>query len=172
MAPATYRERPAPPRLAGVVACVWCHEVCAVREQRVLPDGCLDLIWMDGAVHVAGPDTRAFLATLPPDARVGMTDVTAEFGLLPHDGWGVWPSLYSLHTNGAQYALTRSHQLDQGYGYAAPAMLTWLAEHAVPVFTTHGPSDGTLVVWRLDQQAVTDSVDAGQDLPPVTGGYP
>jgi AraC-like DNA-binding protein len=47
-----------------VVACLWRHEVGAAREQRVLPDGCLDLIWMDGAVHVAGPDTRAFLAPL------------------------------------------------------------------------------------------------------------
>ncbi|RZU52279.1 AraC-like DNA-binding protein [Krasilnikovia cinnamomea] len=28
---------------------------------RVLPDGCLDLIWRDGAVFVAGPDTAARL---------------------------------------------------------------------------------------------------------------
>ncbi len=60
----SYRERPAPARLAGMVACLWRHEVGATRQQRVLPDGCLDLIWMDGTVLVAGPDTRAFLATL------------------------------------------------------------------------------------------------------------
>jgi AraC-like DNA-binding protein len=64
MTPNSYRERPAPARLAGVVACLWSHDVYAAREQRVLPDGCLDLIWMDGAVHIAGPDTRAFLSTL------------------------------------------------------------------------------------------------------------
>lgn len=46
------------------MVCLWRHEVGADWEQRVLPDGCLDLIWMDGAVHVAGPDTRAFIATL------------------------------------------------------------------------------------------------------------
>ncbi|MDT7712096.1 MAG: hypothetical protein QOG46_785 [Pseudonocardiales bacterium] len=64
MTPNSYRERPAPAQLAGVVACFWSRDVYAAREQRVLPDGCLDLIWMDGAVHVAGPDTCAFLATL------------------------------------------------------------------------------------------------------------
>jgi hypothetical protein len=117
------------------------------------------------------PRARAFLATLPADARVGVTDVTPEFGLLPHDGWGVWPSLTSLDANGAQYVLTRSHQLDQGYGYAAPGMLDWLAAHATPVFTANGPSGGATVVWRLDRAAVAAAVAAGQTLPPVTGGY-
>lgn len=62
----SYREQPAPAGLAGVVACLWRNETTAAREQRVLPDGCMDLIWMDGAVHVAGPDTRAFLAATGP----------------------------------------------------------------------------------------------------------
>ena len=30
-----------------------------VTARRILPDGCLDLIWHDGAVFVAGPDTTA-----------------------------------------------------------------------------------------------------------------
>ena len=29
------------------------------REKRILPDGCLDIIWQDGRVFVAGPDTTA-----------------------------------------------------------------------------------------------------------------
>jgi AraC-like DNA-binding protein len=62
--PGGYREWPAPAGLVGVVACLWRSETSTAREQRVLPDGCMDLIWMDGAVHVAGPDTRAFLATM------------------------------------------------------------------------------------------------------------
>ncbi|MGH3934127.1 MAG: DUF6597 domain-containing transcriptional factor [Pseudonocardiaceae bacterium] len=64
--PSTYRELPAPAGLAGMVACLWRNETTAARELRVLPDGCMDLIWMDGAVHVAGPDTHAFLTTLGP----------------------------------------------------------------------------------------------------------
>lgn len=123
-------------------------------------------------VDDAMPRARAFLAILPPDAPVGITDVTGEFGLLPHDGWGVWPSLTSLRDNDAHYVLTRSHQLDQGYGYAAPGMLDWLAAHATPVFTATGPSGGATVVWRLDRAALDASVAAGRTLPPVTGGYP
>jgi AraC-like DNA-binding protein len=33
---------------------------------RILPDGCLDIIVSDGAVFVAGPDTRTEVATAPP----------------------------------------------------------------------------------------------------------
>ncbi|MFI5936787.1 helix-turn-helix domain-containing protein [Actinoplanes sp. NPDC051494] len=32
---------------------------------RVLPDGCLDVIWQDGSVLVAGPDTTAQVAPVP-----------------------------------------------------------------------------------------------------------
>jgi AraC-like DNA-binding protein len=36
---------------------------------RVLPDGCLDLIWTDGAVVVAGPDTVTEVSVAPPGSR-------------------------------------------------------------------------------------------------------
>ncbi|MGA8114551.1 MAG: DUF6597 domain-containing transcriptional factor, partial [Actinocatenispora sp.] len=36
---------------------------------RVLPDGCLDLIWYDDALVVAGPDTTAHVDTGRPGAR-------------------------------------------------------------------------------------------------------
>jgi 4-amino-4-deoxy-L-arabinose transferase-like glycosyltransferase len=115
---------------------------------------------------------RTFLNTLPPGTRVGLTDVTGEFALLPHDDWGVWPSLTSLDANDAQYVLTRSHQLRNGYGYAAPGMLDWLAAHATPVFTAHGPTNGDTVVWRVDPAAVAVALRSGVALPPVEGGYP
>ena len=65
-----YREKRAPAELAGVVACLWRDKTSAPRRQRVLPDGCMDIIWMDGAVYVAGPDTCAFVTTLGPGQRV------------------------------------------------------------------------------------------------------
>lgn len=34
----------------------------ATGSHRILPDGCMDLIWADGALLVAGPDTTAHLA--------------------------------------------------------------------------------------------------------------
>lgn len=51
-----YREI-APPRvLHPVVACLWEHRGRA-SEQRVIPDGCVDLIWRDGRLVVVGADT-------------------------------------------------------------------------------------------------------------------
>jgi len=44
---------------------------------RVVPDGCIDLIWSDGGLFVAGPDTVAH------DARPELTYVGVRF----HPGW-------------------------------------------------------------------------------------
>ncbi|MFF8945092.1 helix-turn-helix domain-containing protein [Streptomyces sp. NPDC014864] len=49
-----YAERPS--RLAGAV--VWTN-VPAAGALPVLPDGCMDLLWSEGRLLVAGPDTRA-----------------------------------------------------------------------------------------------------------------
>jgi len=57
-----------PSRLPHVVA--WRSVVPpGARPTRILPDGCLDIIWDGGAVYVAGPDTVAELATAPPGRR-------------------------------------------------------------------------------------------------------
>ncbi|MEU4690527.1 AraC family transcriptional regulator [Actinoplanes sp. NPDC023714] len=37
--------------------------------KRILPDGCLDLIWQDGTVFVAGPDTTAQVGLTAPGTR-------------------------------------------------------------------------------------------------------
>lgn len=37
--------------------------------KRILPDGCLDLIWHDGTVFVAGPDTTAQIGPPSPGSR-------------------------------------------------------------------------------------------------------
>ncbi|MFE7746955.1 helix-turn-helix domain-containing protein [Nocardia sp. NPDC057455] len=53
---AGYRERPS--RYEGAV--LWIKIVDRGGPVLpVLPDGCMDLIWMDGRLMVAGPDTRA-----------------------------------------------------------------------------------------------------------------
>ncbi|WP_344329093.1 helix-turn-helix domain-containing protein [Streptomyces macrosporus] len=44
-----------------------------VRRARVLPDGCMDLIWTAGGLLVAGPDTRAHLVDdVPGTSYVGL----------------------------------------------------------------------------------------------------
>jgi len=61
-----YSERPS--RLRGAV--VWSQSEVPAGEARVLPDGCMDLLWWDGALVVAGPDTRAHLFSRRPGARM------------------------------------------------------------------------------------------------------
>ncbi|WP_328806429.1 helix-turn-helix domain-containing protein [Streptacidiphilus fuscans] len=53
-----YEERPAE-RFAGAVVWSRVRESAAPTPVRVLPDGCMDLLWMDGELLVAGPDTAA-----------------------------------------------------------------------------------------------------------------
>lgn len=60
-----YSEHPS--ALPHVVA--W-RSVSTGRPQRILPDGCLDLIWRDGDVFVAGPDTVTEVGASPPGSRI------------------------------------------------------------------------------------------------------
>ncbi|MFD5400209.1 helix-turn-helix domain-containing protein [Streptomyces griseorubiginosus] len=59
-----YTERAS--RLAGAV--LWTGDGAG----RVLPDGCMDLLWNGGRLLVAGPDTRAYVTAGAPGTWVGL----------------------------------------------------------------------------------------------------
>lgn len=61
-----YRERPA--RLGGGTT-LWTVRTDGAPH-RVLPDGCMDLIWSGDELVVSGPDTRAFLTASPAGTTV------------------------------------------------------------------------------------------------------
>jgi AraC-like DNA-binding protein len=63
-----YAERAS--RLTGAV--VWRNTPSAAGVGRVLPDGCMDLMWHDGRLLVAGPDTRAYVTEGAPGGWVGV----------------------------------------------------------------------------------------------------
>lgn len=63
-----YRETAAPAGLGGVVRCLW--ESLGQAPKRIVPDGCVDLVAVDGEVFVAGPDTAAWLWETPPGVHV------------------------------------------------------------------------------------------------------
>lgn len=68
-----YRERAPVAALDRHVACVWRQRIgpgTAPLIHRIVPDGCIDIIWMDGRLHVAGPDTGPVLAPLAPGSTV------------------------------------------------------------------------------------------------------
>jgi methylphosphotriester-DNA--protein-cysteine methyltransferase len=62
-----YREDPPARELHPLVVCSWERRVPAGGSirRRILPDGCVDLIWRDGEVLVAGPDTTAWTSEVP-----------------------------------------------------------------------------------------------------------
>src|SRR5919198_71721 len=65
----SYRELPAPEALAPYVACLWEHRIGdgeVAYYQPVLPDGCIDLVVLDGNVVLAGPATRPVRLELAP----------------------------------------------------------------------------------------------------------
>jgi AraC-like DNA-binding protein len=67
----TYREHPPSPALMPWLDCLW--ERCAGDRSpvRVLPDGCIDVVWVEGAgTQLVGANTTAFLVALMPNTRV------------------------------------------------------------------------------------------------------
>ncbi|WP_329379710.1 helix-turn-helix domain-containing protein [Streptomyces sp. NBC_01716] len=79
-----YRERAS--RADGVV--VWTRTARVPGGgpvYPVLPDGCMDLLWIGGRLGVAGPDTHAYQPDLPADATGGGVCVGVRFapGIAP-----------------------------------------------------------------------------------------
>jgi AraC-like DNA-binding protein len=73
-----YAELRPPPQLASHACCVWTQVAGpSGHVQRVLPDGCADIVGMAGGeLVVAGPATGHVLAEIPP----GVTAVGVRFG--------------------------------------------------------------------------------------------
>src|SRR3954471_20166626 len=68
-----YREFAAPAELADLVVCTWERTVPGSHSsasQRVVPDGCVDVVWRGGRLQVSGPDTTAFRSPLEPGATI------------------------------------------------------------------------------------------------------
>ncbi|WP_245718438.1 helix-turn-helix transcriptional regulator [Nocardia miyunensis] len=65
--PPRYRERRSR-TVSG--ATVWTRTIGPADDAPVLPDGCMDLLWLGGRLVVAGPDTRGYPTTAPPGTRI------------------------------------------------------------------------------------------------------
>ena len=66
----SYREWRPPPELARHVACTWAGRMGPGGEtyvRKVLPDGCVDLLWDGAGLTVAGPDTGPVDVLRRPD---------------------------------------------------------------------------------------------------------
>ena len=63
-----YREARPAPELTTHVLCCWIHAIPQgpALPVAVVPDGCVDLLWVGGQLVVAGPDVIAHHPLLPP----------------------------------------------------------------------------------------------------------
>jgi AraC-like DNA-binding protein len=66
-----YREFSPPAALQDLVECAWVLDG-PPESVRVLPDGCMDLMRMDGRIVVAGPDTTASVSLHEGEPFVGL----------------------------------------------------------------------------------------------------
>ncbi|WP_051329585.1 helix-turn-helix domain-containing protein [Geminicoccus roseus] len=67
-----YREEAPIPALQAHFRCAWSHVAPAdhVGPVAVVPDGCVDLLWRENSLRVAGPDVTAALPELRPGATI------------------------------------------------------------------------------------------------------
>ena len=67
----SYREHAPPPALAAWLECTWQREGLVGPPVRVVPDGCIDIVWTEGdGTYLVGANTTAFLVDLAPGTRV------------------------------------------------------------------------------------------------------
>jgi AraC-like DNA-binding protein len=68
-----YREFPPTRELADLLVCTWERAVPgtgAPPPTRVLPDGCVDIVWRDPDLFVAGPDSGPYMSAVHPGATI------------------------------------------------------------------------------------------------------
>ena len=87
----SYREHAPPEALTPWIECVWERTGEPGPPVRVVPDGCIDVVWMEGAgTHVVGPNTVAFVVDVSAGramagARMHPGAAPALLGVRPGD---------------------------------------------------------------------------------------
>lgn len=68
-----YREYAVTEALGGALSCAWMHrapEGAPATRIAVVPDGCVDLLWTESGLLVAGPDRTAAFPQLAPGETI------------------------------------------------------------------------------------------------------
>jgi len=141
--PARYREWRAAPALARHVVCTWAGQFGEAGEQytdRVLPDGCVDIVWADGSLVLAGPDTQAVPLEWRPGAR--FAGIRFRPGLAPavlgvpasavRDTWAALADVIGDRACALDDQLRRAPSLPAAASVLAGAVQAWLPAAAAP----------------------------------------
>ena len=153
-----YREFPTPPALRQALACLWVRRGSA--PVRVLPDGCVDIVWRRGVgAVVAGPDTG------PWHSRPEPGELILGVRFLPGAGGpalGVPLSeLRDRRTAISELGLDPREEL---HGGADPRAVPRLLEAAAARLVVAAPPDGAVqaaVMRLLDPTQRVEALAAG-----------
>ncbi|SDW54736.1 Helix-turn-helix domain-containing protein [Amycolatopsis xylanica] len=138
----SYAERAPARALTRHVECLWAQRALGPLDQRVVPDGCVDLLWWDGSLQVAGPDTAWRTVSLTPGSSIA--------------GIRFRPGAGSLLFGGVPLDEARDQELslaDLWGGPAARSLCTRLADAPDPA--------------RVLEQAFVDRLPDSGELDPI-----
>ena len=114
-----YREFPPAPALARYLACLWVRSTDdhPVPPSRIVPDGCVDIVWIGNApAMVVGPALRPLLVSLPSRSTI----VGVRFRP------GMAPPILAVPAN---ELLDREAPLEDLWGYEARYLTERLGDH-------------------------------------------
>jgi hypothetical protein len=88
---------------------------------------------------------------VPSGATIATTTNTSRELLKQSDyTTGSWGTVEEVRDNAAQYVLLSTLLVEKGYDAATPELYQWLSQHAQPVFEFAGPTNGDLILYRID----------------------
>ncbi|MGM7777456.1 hypothetical protein ACSVHC_15760 [Arthrobacter sp. KNU-44] len=141
--------------ISGAIVLIGLAMVLGIRTEFTADNGYVQVRnWIQG--------------NLPADARVSVTNSTGQFMFAEDPRFGVWPSAPLMEQSGATYILTQSLPTSQGYGYAQPAMISWLSAKGVPLIIVQGPTNGSTTLWRVSEADLAEAAAAGVGTPTRT----
>ena len=118
------------------MACLWAR---SGAPGRVLPDGCVDVVWTGAELIVAGPATRAVRPTLPPgETKVGLRfrvgAAGGALGLPAAELLDRSPALGQVRADGDAWAARVAEAPDVGARLSLLAEMAagWLADAPAP----------------------------------------
>ena len=171
----SYRERPVEGVLQDHFTCVWVHQLPwpDVQPVVVVPDGCIDLEWIDGALRIAGPDRAPKIERLAAGAtvvgfRFRPAAATAWLGLpasetvdrrIPLEAfWGADARRVAAQASEARDIGARVRAIESALTRRAPSIPARLPDmHAAfELLATGAPPGKALIPWLAGELALSE----------------
>jgi hypothetical protein len=87
---------------------------------------------------------------VPAGATIATTTYPSNELLKQSDyATGMWGTVEAVQSHNAQYVVLSTLLVEKGYDAATPELYQWLTQHAQPMFTFTGPTNGDLIVYRI-----------------------